>query len=225
MEYQSAFLWEKGNEEHNRSSLILQQVTIHRQSVLFACVCESENKGEAGVLESGYFTEGLVEWFHRELVKLLEKKGTRKEAERSLHKEVERLWKELSQHAQKEKQEENLHCIGLLLWDSQFWMFSKGRGQAHLLNRRFQKKNMHFIESGSHEAEFRWKAGSIQKRLGILLCTPGFWSHLERAEVAEVLSPEGEISEERLQKRLQELWQENVQRGAGTSAGAVYIRT
>ena len=226
MNYQSTFLWEKGSiKAYNPVSLVLQQATICKQSILLACVCESDKEGENGVLESGYFTESLVEWFHRDLVKRLEKGALGKEVEKGLQKEVERICKELEIHAVKRNLTAKMHCMGLLLVENRFWMFSQGRVQAYLINRRFNKKNMCLIAGEKKEEELLWQNGSIQKHLGILICTSGLLSYMEMEEATEVLSLEGELSEERLQKRLQELWKENVQRGESASVGAVYIRT
>ncbi|MBQ7774742.1 MAG: hypothetical protein IJ379_02385 [Lachnospiraceae bacterium] len=226
MDYQSTFLWEKGAaQEYNRVSLILQQAVIRRQSVLLACVCESEQDGKDGVLESGYFTEALVEWFHRELTGLLQRKATEREVEKSLEREVDRLLKEICQYAAKREKREGLICRGLLLWENRFWLFSKGDAQAYLINRRFNQRNLHNIVSNAGMEQISWEAGNVQKRLGILLCTHNFLKHVDKKQAAEVLAPEGEISEERLQKRLQELWQEEVHKGKEASVGAVYIRT
>lgn len=225
MHYNTAYLWEKGKEsEYNPVSLILQQVNIRKQAVLFVCVCEGKNGKECGVLESGYFTEALVEWFHRDCLQLLEKKWTEAELERSMQREVERILKELCQYADKKGFLSNLQFSGMLFVEHRFWSFSKGEVPIFLINRRLGRKNMRQIVEGNDRQAVVWNAGSLQKRLGILLCTEDFLQHIESDVAAEALLSDGEQREERLQKCLQELWQTGGQVKKDACAGAVYIR-
>lgn len=226
MNYHSAFLWEKGKkQEENRISLLLQQVTIRKQAVLFACVCEGTNLDQRGVLESGYFTEALVEWFHRDMLRILEKKWSEREVEKSLQKEVDRILGEIRLYAQKKGFQEGLRFRGILLIDNLFWMFSRGKVNGYLVNRRLNQKNIRQIDTAWEKQQVCWEAGSIQKKVGMLLCIPQFVSFLDKAELTEVLAVEEKLTEERLQKRLQELWRVNVSRGEEGEAAAVYIRT
>ena len=225
MDYRSTYLWEKAEcQEYNPVSLVLQQVTVHKQDVLLACVCESKQEGKEGVAESGYFTEALVQWFHKDMLQLLEKRDAEKELGKSLQKEVDRITREISQHAAKERHIEALQCKGLLLLENRFWLFSKGQTQAWLLNRRFNRKHIHLIGENSKENVVVWEEGIVQKRLGLLLCTSNFFRHVEEMEVAEVLALENDWSEERVQRRLQELWRENVLRGENASVGVIFVR-
>lgn len=221
MEYQSNYIWEKGcTEDAFRVSLVLQHAQVRRQEVLLACVCESENEGEIGITEAGYFTEGLVEWFHRSLLKQCEGRLSDEGAEKLLGQELQRLQRDIKCFAEKKACQEAMSYTGILLWENRFWLFHKGKSQGYLVNRRFQRKNMRSLLTNKEEGLI---GGRLQKRLGILLCTEKFLSRLENTEAAEVLLPEGEVSEARLGKRLQELWQENIRRGGTTFAGAVYI--
>ncbi len=296
MEYNSGFVWEKGSgEAQSRVSLVLQQAQVRKKSVLLACVCEGGNEGDTGVTESGYFTEGLVEWFHREFVRICERKRPHEEIEQLLKREVARIQGEIGRFAAGKGLAEQLHYWGILLWDNRFWIFARGSCEGYLVNRRFQKKNLRRLGAAgvqeragqsaqterpaqteppaqagqpvqveqsaqvgqtvqerppaqterpaqaeqSAQAEppaqtkqprelrkqEQWLSGRLQYKLGILLCTSGFLSFIRQEEAAEVLSMEGEITEARLEKRLRELWQENVRRGECRSVGAIYLRT
>lgn len=225
MNYISAHLWERGGmEEQMRISLVLQQAQIKKKAVLLACVCQSDNEGKIGVMEGGYFSEGLVEWFHKEGVLCFEK-GVLHEIEKGLRNEVEKLLEELEKFIEKNGRVPALHFWGILLWESDFWIFSKGNCEGYLLNRRFQKKNISSIKLSKKMQEMNWLQGKVQHKLGILICTAGFLANLEKEEIVEVLIPNGEVSEERLQKRLTELWKESSKRGNDKSVGAVYLRS
>ena len=237
MKFCSTYLWEKGKEEvENPVSLILQQVLVRRQAVLFGCVCLS---GSAEV--SGRFTEALVEWFHRECLELLERKWSQEELERSMRKEVTEVLKEVMHYGETDNSALP-EFAGILLVEQWFCMFSAGQIQVFLVNRRYNRKHMRCIAGNAAwektgesdmdvyaealndmQKKVQWQSGEVQRRLGLLLCTEGFLRERTMDEVAEVLLADGEPGEERLQKRLRELWE--VRQDKAKSAGAVYIRT
>ncbi len=237
MRFCSTYLWEKGEERvHNPVSLVLQQVEVQKQSVMLVCVCrgraekdcdaaKENNDCEVGercdeVEISGYFTEALVEWFHRECLKIMERKSTEAEPERSLHKEIEMIYDELAQYSEKKRVDFSFDCVGMLLVEQRFWLFSMGKGQAYLLNRRYNQKHMRSIVGTSafgQEDAFGWESGLLQKRLGILLGVEDILGQVGADMVTEVLIGE-EFTEERLQKRVRELWE-------GQGKNVIYFRT
>lgn len=224
MKVLSAHLWEKEKDVlHMPISLVLQQIRIGRQNIVLACVCESKNMGEVGVTESGYFTEGLTEWFHREALPLCERKEEEKAAD-SLFREIGRLEKECSEYVTKKALESKLHYWGILLVEDRAWIFAMGECKGFLLNRRFQKKNIREISIPQQSESRKWMQVKVQKRIGILLCTDDFLNGWTPSECVEVLMPEGEITEERMEKRLQELWQEQLRLGRTAVAGVIYLR-
>lgn len=225
MKVLSAHLWEKKEEvSHMPISLVLQQACAGKKTIVLACVCEGKNTGETGVTESGYFTEGLTEWFHREGVRLCERREEEKAAN-CLEREILRLEKENREYAMRKGQGSKLQYWGIFMVEDKAWIFECGECKGFLLNRRFQKKNMREISATLHTANKNWIQVKIQKRIGILLCTEDFLRGWMPHECVEILIPEGEITEERMEKRLQELWQEQVRLGRGTVAGAIYLRT
>lgn len=218
MNYVSAHLWEKEKACPMCISLILQHALVGKREVLLACVCESKNAGEAGVTESGYFSEGLTEWFHREGVKLCDRKEITEVPGEKLFREIKRLEEESASYLRKYKKELHLHYWGVLLWDSRAWVFARGDCKGYLLNRRFQKKNIREIIARHSETSSVFMTGSVQKKVGMLLCTDGFGAEVKKETLAEVLIPDRGVSGERMERRLKEL------AGEGRSAGAVYIR-
>lgn len=225
MKVLSAHLWEKEKDiSHMPISLVLQQACIGRKNIVLACICEGKNVGEPGVTESGYFTEGLTEWFHREGVRLCERKEE-KNAVSALYAEITRLEKENKDYIGRKGLEVSLHYWGIFLIEEKGWIFAQGDCKGFLLNRRFQKKNMREILLLQN-----WEAGrlfpvKVQKKIGILLCTGSFCKDWIQENIIEVLLPDGEMTEERMEKRLQELWQEQVRMEKGSMAGAIYLRT
>lgn len=225
MKYSSAYLWEKGSsEERTPISIFLQQACVRKRRVLFACVCEGRNRDELGITESGYFTEGLVEWFHREGLRYCNKRMEPEALKKILEKEVKRILGEVQAYMKKLGGASDVHYRGILLWENYFLVFVQGEGNFCLLNRRFQKKNFRCVPVEVHEG-MGWMHGCVQHKVGILLCTAVGFKNLSEEEIVEVLLTEGEPDEERMEKRLRELWQENVRRGEDGPFGAVFIRT
>ena len=142
MKVLSAHLWEKKEDVlHMPISVVLQQACVGKRTIVLACVCEGKNAGEAGVTESGYFTEGLTEWFHRVGIRLCERKEEEKAA-KALGTEIARLEKENREYTAKNGLESRLHYWGIFLIEDRAWIFTRGECKGFLLNRRFQKKNM-----------------------------------------------------------------------------------
>lgn len=218
MNYISAHLWEKEKDGPTGISLILQHALVCKREVLLACVCESKNTGEEGVTESGYFSEGLTEWFHREGVKLCEKKEVTEVPGDKLYGEIRRLEEEVDAYLRKMEKERQLHYWCVLLWESRAWFFARGECRGYLLNRRFQKKNVREILQKQEENESCMVTGSVQRKVGILLCSKNFGTEMDREALTEVLIPDGEVTEERMEKRLKEL------SGNKEGVGAIYLR-
>lgn len=225
MKVLSAHLWEKeNNASYMPISLVLQQACAGKKTIVLACVCEGKNIGETGVTESGYFTEGLTEWFHRKGIRLCERKEEEKAAD-SLEREIARLEKENREYVGKKGLGFKLHYWGIFLIEDRAWIFAQGECKGFLLNRRFQKKNIREILVPGQVGLRKWQQVKVQKRVGILLCTEEYIGDRLSSEVVEILIPEGEITEERMEKRLKELWREQRRLGRGTVAGAIYLRT
>ena len=225
MNYTSAYLWEQGKTgEISRVSVVLQQVEVKNKQVVLACVCEGSTQGECGVTESGYFTEGLVEWFHRDFLKLCENKRRVEEVEKLLQKEVERLKAEVQKYIQKKGQKSYVNYFGMIFWENQFWTFTQGSCEAYLLNKRFNRKNMRRIQIQCSQQSNYW-TGQIQRKVGVLLCASNYLQGVSQETALEVLNPEGELKEERMQKRLEELWREKVLQGKWGPTGAIWIHT
>ncbi len=224
MNYNSAFLWEKGScEEFSTISLVLQHAVIRHRQVLLVCICEGSVQGECGVTESGYFTEGLVEWFHKKFLILCEKKRKEEEIERLLRHEVERLSSDVQKYVQRKGGESVVQFTGMLFWDHLFWAFAQGDCPMYLVNKRFNRRQIKRIGDKSEGVTCFY--GKIQRKVGILFCTSDYLKGIETEDVLDVLSMDGEVNEERMKKRLNELWKEDLFRGGERSVGAVYVHT
>ena len=64
--------------------------------------------------------------------------------------------------------------------------------------------------------------GKVQRDIGIMLCNAGFGELLTEEEMVQVMFGE-HLTDRDINKRLRELWKEDVGRGNRDTAGAIYI--
>lgn len=228
MKYYSHYIWESGSEEkENPVSVVLQQVRMKNHRCLFICVCDGTRSERYGSLVSGYFTERLVEWFHQHYLGRLCRKDKEEDVLQALSKELKRIGEELKEYGRQKRIDAAYDIWGILMYDNLFWSFAQGECKGYLFNRRFNKKQRTslertiFQESGR---QMKLAHGRLQKDIGILICNPVFDANLSEEEMLEVLFEE-RLADRDIQKRLREIWRENVRRGGKAYAGAVFFRT
>ena len=232
MEFYSHYIWESGNgRKGNSSSVVLQHVYVKKHSCMLLCVCDGGRsrpvgKNEPSSVISGYFTERLVEWFHEDYLSVIRRRSGEMETENTIEKilraELNKIGTELLEYGKQKEIEVILDVKGILLYDNRFWMFDKGNCCGYLFNRRFNRKQMKEIitEKGS---SWQIVQGRVQNNIGILLCNNTFGAYLTEEEMVGILYQD-DLGDEDIQRRLQEIYKENRQRGGKDMAGAVYLR-
>ena len=229
MKYYSHYIWEKGDvEKQNPVSVVLQQVKLRKGRCLLACVCDGTGSAENESLVSGYFTERLVEWFHRKYIPTLQMKVHNMSIQQLLCEELKKMDEELQEFGMKKGYLTTYAALGMVVWNDEFCCFWKGPCKGYFFNRRFNKKQRRdlgeLLYQRKEESQMQLVQGSLQKGVGILLCSPLFDTNITEDEMLEVLSPE-HLKDGEIQKHLMELWKENRWRGENGYAGAVFFRT
>ncbi len=221
MNFNSHYLWERGSRvQRNGVSLVLQHVQIRKKQVLLACVCESDPREEE--LYSGYFTERMVEWFHQRYLKLFFGEKALVGAIEDLQKEKELILREINSNGRKKGFVEKLHFCMILIKDEQFALLKSGNCKVYLLNKRFNRQQ---IKEWTVFDENDLCSGELQKNIGLILGTESFWKGVVKTGREEVLFLDRRADDLRIEKRLNELWQELKEHGEEQSAGVVYIKT
>ncbi len=228
MQYYSHYIWESGSgEKKNPVSVVLQQVSLNKHQYLLACVCDGRRSKDSGSLVSGYFTERLAEWFHQRHPGI---KHQCKEEEilQAISKELKKITEELQEYGRQKNIEVAYDIWGILICDNQFWMFKKGDCKGYLFNRRFNRKQRKELQKvllqDKADPDELLLYGRLQKNIGILLCSEAFGENISEEEMLQVLFEEN-LKDKDIQKRLGELWNENIRRGGTRYAGAVFFRT
>lgn len=204
------YIWERAADGGaSPVSLVLQHVKLRGREVCLLCICNSSRQ-EMG----GYMAEQLVEWFHRDCMPACEGR-TVPLPEELLEPELRRIRGELTAQIA-ELAAETLDYGGMLLIGSRFYLFGEGDVMAQLVNYRYNRPQLKPLTAPL--------SGRIQRGAGLLLHTPGLVSHLETEEVCQILHGEGPWREERLGRRLRELYQEGRSRGNTAQAGGIYLQ-
>ncbi len=228
MKYYSHYLWENGNaKKQNPVSVVLQQVKLRKGRCLLACVCDGTGSSENESLVSGYFTERLVEWFHRRYIPTLQMRTHSMSTDQMLGEELIKMEEELQEYGRQKGIVAEYDVLGMVVWDDEFCCFWKGDCKGYLFNRRFNKKQRRNLKElicqKEENGRMQLVQGSLQKGVGIVLCSSLFDTNLTEEEMVEVLAEE-HIKDEDIRKRLTELWKENQKRGEDRHAGAVFFR-
>lgn len=202
----SGYIWERATDGGTSPiSLVLQQVKVKGREVCLLCICSSPVQ-EAG----GHMTEQLVEWFHRVCLPACEGRSLPMPRE-LLEPELENICGELLRQGGNA-----IGYGGMLLIASRFYLFGEGAVLTQLVNYRYNRPQMRILAAPM--------AGRVQRGVGLLLHTPGLLDRLKQEEVCQILHGEGIWQEERIGRRLRELYQEGKSRGNTDSVGGIYLQ-
>lgn len=210
----SDYIWEKGTDGgRSPVSLVAQQVKLQAglqgRDICLFCVCESLEE-ELG----GRMMERLVEWFHKSCLPACG--GRRLPNPRELlEQELYSIRKELL-CPKGDSRRDGINYGGLLLTGNSFYLFGEGNVKVQLANYRYNRPQL-------RELGFPL-SGRIQRGVGLLLHTPRLTENLEQGEVCQILHGKGLWQEERIGRRLKELYQEGQSRGNTGAVGGIYLQ-
>lgn len=192
----SNYIWEGAVDGGmNPVSLVLQQVKVRGREIGLFCISScSQEPAQSGIL-----TEWLVEWFHRSCLPACE--GRRLPQPDAL------LERELTGRQS---------YGGILLIGSRFYLFGQGEISIQLVNYRYNRPRLKPLTMPL--------SGRIQKGVGLLLHNGELTKNLLPEEINEILHGEGVWQEQRIGKRLRELYLEGRSRGNTGPVGGIYLQ-
>lgn len=207
----SNYIWERAADGGvSPVSLVLQQVKVQGREIGLFCVCTSREEALGG-----YMTERLVEWFHKVCLPACEKRKL-PPLQSLLEPELACIHRELDAGQQAGAAAEQLGYRGLLLAGSRFFLFGQGEVSVQLVNYRYNRPQLRVLSAPL--------AGRIQRGVGLLLHTPELTGQLAPEEVCQILHGEGDWQEQRIGRRLRELYQEGRSRGSADAVGGIYLQ-
>ena len=207
----TSYIWERPVDGgKSPASLVLQQVKVRGREVCLLCISSSPCP-ETG----GHLAEQLVDWFHKVCLPACEDRRAPLPKE-LLEPELRRIRKDQAIQAPKAP-EDVPDYGGMLLIGSRFCLFGEGEVTVQLVNYRYNRPQLKRLTAPLY--------GRIQKGAGLLLHTPALVSYLEPEEVCQILHGEGVWREERMERRLRELYRESRSRGNTAEAAGIYLQT
>lgn len=245
MRFLSGYIWQKGGcSGRSRDAVTLQQVRYRRRGVLMACVCGGQGELAQAETTAGYLTEQIIEWFYHSGIQMCGKDLGDKLIERALSRELGRIREELDRYGDKKKSKPCAAVTVILVCEDRFWLLHSGNNSSYLSNRRFQKAHLRRLagdfmaDTDRREAEGcpqpglmtgpPWKeplavGGRLQKGLGVLIGTQGFFQGVTEEELRECLNVREIIRERQIEKRLEALARKGGEEAEG--GAAVYFQT
>ena len=229
MKFISDFIAMGGGEGRRRGSVLLQQVSGEKETVLFACVCDDEGRTGGEMEPDGYAVMRLQDWYREEAAHLSLSGCSDARILRSLSSCLEQLTEELSAYSEKKKVNMQLSATGILLCGGRFWLFHRGVGTAaFLMNQYFLRPHIRCLTGGIREntsvQEGSLQSGSLQSGTGILLCSDSLYGFVPDHVLRDCLSPAQISRDIQVSKRLGELAGEARRRGSGEYITAVYVK-
>ncbi len=229
MKFNSHYIWESGSvEKPNPVSVVLQQVKLKHCRCLLACVCDGSKSGDEAMCVSGYFTERLVEWFHRQCIPKLQNLCWNEGVQCLLECELSAIQAELEEYGVRKNAVIKCDISGMIIYEEIFCYFSMGENRGYLFNRRFNKKqcrdlNKCLLRKEKHD-QIQLVQGTLQRDVAVLIGNSSFGANILSKEMIEVLFEE-KLADKEIKKRLKELWSADIERGQKGYAGAVFFRT
>lgn len=230
MKFITGYIWQKDCQEisggYRESSVLVLQVKKGQIPIVFACICEGETDVKQEAIVSGYATEQLQNWFYHNYSRI-RRSGS------GLEKDWKRLWTniccELQEYSVKKSLCFTVSIIGMLVEGNRFWLLQQGNCKAYLMNQRYLHSHIREIkteqlnhQSNEHPVLIN---GYLQKGIGILLCTEGFYGNFTEDMLCDCLATQDITEEIQITKRLNELAQASNDQNSNCGCGsAAYIK-
>lgn len=217
MKFYTSCYWQQAR---NASALLLQQYVCQGTPVHFACVCDGK---EGDARAGGYMTEQLLQWFRKLSLRRLTRKTEKAlgEAAAGLERTVLRADDELAEAGITE-QGQRVSLGGIFCVGESFFLYYRGEQKIYLINTGFGR--VHVKRLGTESEAFCVEMGSLQPDIGLIFATTSFWERITEQMIKEALFVREVVTEEQMQKHLNELGEE-AQRREGRDMAALFIRT
>ena len=227
----SGMYWSKGTREINEDSLALECVSSDRGKSVLMVVADGIGSMDYGEIASGYVVECFVKWFYRYGIRL---SGKRKYMiTRSLNKCAYDCSQAMKHQAEKLGINWGSTCALVCIWKGKYValnigdsvivkigrnkvsrLFDVDRNEKGMLvkalgSMRYQRPNVRF--------------GRLYKGEAMMVATDGFVEKISVNEMGEALHVDGEITEDRVNRRLSRLGGETIRRGGGDNKSAIYV--
>ena len=240
MQFLSEVYWDRGAGAVNQDSVSFQQVSIRREKVMFALICDGIGGLAQGETASGFVAERMTEWFYTEAIRMMKQKKGRKKLARAGLRALYGCNEDMQTYGKRRGMKFGTTVTMLLvqgkryvLWhsgDTRMYRIAAGiRGTVKIkrLTKDHTEDNRTLIRCiGS----FPWKepdvrCGKIKKRDILLLCSDGFRNRIPEEKIGEALNPLFVVSQEQMGMRLKEIAGYAKRHGERDNISAVAVKS
>ncbi len=235
----SGIYWSAGSYSVNEDTIVLEQVQTERGECTLIAVCDGIGSLDRGETVSGYVAECLVKWYYRTGIDM--GYAGRRRIKRSLNKCVYDAHLELERCAREQDLKWGTTCTCICIWRSRYVCMNIGDSGAYVYRGKMHRgKRMKILiplthahvnergelikcigSMGYYRPDFRF--GRVSRGSGILAASDGFTERFTDDELASVLDIRGEITSERIERRLAGAGAETELRGGRDNRSAVYV--
>ena len=229
----SGIYWDKGRQEQNQDSLLVEQVLTKRGRILLAVVSDGIGSLKEGGTASGFVIERMRQCFYQELLPLIRKKRSKKDIRKCFLRNIYMLNQTMNLYGKNRELKLGATVSLLFLWgkrgvfvhlgDSRIYRITKKGGRL-LTKDHIDGQGRLLKCSGS----FAYREPdicffSLRKNQGFLLCTDGFYRHGEKSFEKEGLLPGDTESKEQIQRWLKQVALRALRNGETDNMSAVYL--
>ena len=228
-----------GLRASNEDSLALEQVQTTSGECVLMVVCDGIASLDHGEIVSGYVTECMVKWFYSSAI--YANPLMRHKISRSLHGTIYDAHHNLLNAASRHGLRFGTTCTMMCLWNRHYVCMHLGDSAAYRISSAKNSgpntlKQLTSPHVDNHKRLIRCVGslgyyspdisfGHLSGGDSLLIATDGFTDMLSTQEIAEGLYLSGNITSERIERRLYKLGRENERRGAKDNRSAICLYT
>jgi len=236
----------------NQDSLLVKSVGVDGSAALLTAVCDGVGGLSRGEITSRQAAKMLGNWAEYELLHILETDRSGEVLKRRFQQQFLEINKEIFFGNKRNGISSGTTMTALLLWENRYLLGHVGDSRAYAVTREVHqlsedhswvagevaagrmteeeakystKKNVILRCIGADEdIEPQFLGGRIHENTVFVLCTDGFWHHVEMDEMLRYFSPESVVQENRLGEILYYLSSQVKLRGESDNITAVAVK-
>ncbi len=235
MELLTGYLWRKGVcSRENEDSLTLQQIRCGKKICCMAIICDGIGGLAMGEVASGYVTEEMVKWFYQCVPEICVKRKSVKYVKRAVGRQLHRIHIGMKGIADKNEIRLGTTITMFLLIGTKGYVFHLGDSRMYCIRSKgkiFQMTKEHVrgqalikALTGSSYQQPDIISFRIKSRNTYMLCSDGVWKYLDNNTLRDCFCSDNIMTEEMVQKRLNELGNMVIRRGTKDDVSVIYIK-
>lgn len=229
----SGVYWDKGQQEKNQDSLMLEQVFTKKGRVLLAVVSDGIGSLAEGETASGFVLEQMRQCFYQELLPLIRKKKGRRTLRKCFYRSIYALNQTMNLYGRNKDMKLGATVSLLFLWEKKGLIVHLGDSRIYRLTKRSRSVlTKDHIDSRGRllkcVGSFAYTQPDIRffrirRGQGFLLCSDGFYRLGQKYFEKEGLRPSEVDSMEQIQRWLRQIALRVLKEDETDNMSAIYL--